>query len=460
MRRVLDYLTENSGQANISFAAPGHKNRSAVFDKFKYGDFYASLLKEDLADMEAGLTEVSQDYYADLYGAKHSVLLTNGVGSGVIASILSCVSRGGKLILGRNSKQYTFDAMRFGDIKPVYVRPDFNPKTGLQEGVSANEIRIACEDNPDASAVLITSPNYYGILSDISEIADVVHTYGMTLIVDQGEGAHLKFFDAVNGTTTAAEDMGADIVVNAMDKTLLGMEGTAVVNICSDRVDQDRFDDTVRMFATTHRSNLLLGSLDVNEKILRRQGGEIVGSWMSDLGYVYQQLESISGVSIIASDWLDPTKINISLDKLGVSVEKLDRELRNSHIIPDMIHGEYLMLTTGVGNCREDYVALVKVVKDVAESYAVGDSGKMRTTAIPNFALASEDVPIHKEAIPLYQADGRVVYDPIITYPPGLAVICPGEVMNMEAISYISRALSNEETVVGVDDEGYIFVGE
>ena len=155
---------------------------------------------------------------------------------------------------------------------------------------------------------------------------------------------------------------------------------------------------------------------------------------------------------------LDLTKINISMAGLGISGEQLERELRHRGIIPEMIHGEYVMLMTGAGNIRSDYERLLKALSGISESYGIVRQRNRRPRPAADFVLESAGVPFEAESVPLYGSDGRVLYDPVIVYPPGTPIACPGEIMNLEVISCISDAISRGEKVTGVDEEGMIRV--
>lgn len=467
MKTILDFIIDNKKRNPISFHSPGHKGRSAVFEKSGYGELYEKILSGDISCIAGadrlnsphGLIQSSMEYYADLYGVKHTEFLLNGVGTGIAASILACVPAGGTLILGRNSSESAFDAMRLGGIQPAYITPEFYSNSGIQGEITVESVRAACEQYPEASAVLVTSPNGYGIISEIDRIADIAHNYGMVLIVDQSLGAHLRFFDAVNGTTTAAEQRGADIVIDDVGATLLSLEGTGILNICTDRVDEEGISAKIRMMRSDSSSYLLLGSLDVNEKIMRRWGGNMVNAWMGDLDYLYNRLDAISGVHVIMSEKLDPTKVSVSLASLGVTGTQLESELRLHNIVADKVNGDYVLFSTGAGNVRDDYVRLVGEIRNIANNYAVGISPKRREPDDPGFVLGCSEIPQNYESVPLYKAEGKVLAENITPYPPGSPVACPGEIVSMELIGYIAHALEKGDRVEGVDDEGYVKVG-
>lgn len=534
-----DMGSDGSGHL-ISFHMPGHKGRSDIYEKTGYGDFLKNIVTCDITEIpgadalfcpETTLRAV-MDNYADLYGVKHSELLVNGSSAGVMAAIMGTVPVGGKLILGRNSHHSAFSALRLGGINPVYVRPKMDLRSGLVGEILPADLKAACESDPDAQAVLVTSPNYYGMLSDIAALAAVAHEYDMLLIVDQAHGAHLKFFDNdaeellgkgahVPFPRHSAEDLGADIVINSTHKTLLSFTGSGILNICSDSVDIGAVSDALKMVQTTSPSYILMASLDINERIMRKHGVSIAKAWRDDLTTFYRRVMRIPGIEIVGGPaaaevtekvmrsykpqadgqaeqgldeitrgtlcpmyhsraGLDYTKINISMAPLGISGARLEKELRQRGIIAEMVHGDYVMLMTGAGNRSSDYSKLLESLKEIAGNYSVIDSshegtGDFRSRGLEGsrasasqrekqprpaaeFELEVAGVPYEAESVPLYEADGRVLYDPVIIYPPGTPVACPGEILTVEVISYIRDAIGRGEKVTGVNDEGLVRV--
>ena len=513
--RETDFGSRGSGnqaefspnRQHISFHMPGHKGRRNYYDLAGYGSFLRGIMACDITEIpgadalfcpETTLRAV-MDNYARLYRVKHTELLVNGSSAGVMSAIISSVPIGGKLILGRNSHHSAFSAMRLGGINPVYLRPEIDSEHGLAAGISPDELSRACAENPDAQAVLITSPGYCGYLSDISSLADIAHKHNMLMIVDQAHGAHLRFFDYAaevmrnDGIYTpypkhAAESLGADIVVNSTHKTLFSWTGSGILNICTDRVDTAFLRTVLRMLQTTSPSYILMGSLDINERIMRSFGAEITDRWISDIWEFYRRALRINGLTLVGPDissctsfpmfhyrsGLDMTKINISMAGLGISGEQLDLELRQKGIISEMVHGDYIMLMTGAGNTdtyslthagasmSPDFEYLLRALQDISDSYGYSKGGRRQSRLVESIAAHlpdSADVPMEAEAIPLYQADGRVLYDPIIIYPPGSPIACPGEIMDVDIISYVASAILRGEKVTGVDEEGNIRVG-
>ncbi len=495
---IADFLNKNAASGNVSFHMPGHKGRSTLYDEAGYGQFLKTAAAYDITEIPGadslfcprGVLRNVMDNYAELYGVRHTELLVNGSSAGLLAAIISSVPVGGKLILSRNSHHAAFSALRLGGINPVYIRPETDPEYNIAAGISPYELEAACEANPDASAVLITSPNYCGMLSDISVLADTAHDHGMLLIVDQAHGAHLKFFDYdaasaredglyVPHPKHSAESLGADIVVNSTHKTLLSFTGSGILNICSNSVDIDAVSEALRMVQTTSPSYLLMTSLDINEKIMRGKWRDLIDAWKENLRGFYKGASRINGLTVVKGSGVkgsgsqdedtfalyryregpDPTKINLSMSGLGLSGERLAKELRYRGIISEMVHGEYVLLMTGVGNVRSDYERLLEALKDIASGYGVDTQIDRTPRSFDDMVLEYANVPIEGEYVPLYEAVGRVLYDPIVTYPPGTPIACPGEILTMEVISHISGILEDGETITGVDDEGRIKVG-
>ena len=495
---IADFLNKNAAKDDVSFHMPGHKGRRRLYDEAGYGELLRNAAAWDITEIPGadslycprGALRNVMDNYAELYGARHTELLVNGSSAGLIAAIISSVPVGGKLILSRNSHHAAFSALRLGGINPVYIRPETDPDYNIAAGISPYELEAACEANPDASAVLITSPNYCGQLSDIAVLTDVAHDHGMLMIVDQAHGAHLKFFDYdaesareegayIPHMKHAAESLGADIVVNSTHKTLLSFTGSGILNICGDSVDIDAVSEALRMVQTTSPSYLLMASLDINEKIMRGKWREIIKNWKEDLRGFYKGASKINGLTIVTGSGArgsgaqdedvfalyryregpDPTKINISMSELGLSGERLEKELRYRGIISEMVHGEYVLLMTGAGNVRSDYERLLAALQEIAEGYGVGAHVDRTPRSFDDIVLDYADVPVDGVYVPLYEAVGRVLYDPIITYPPGTPIACPGEILSMEVISHISAILESGEKISGVDEEGMVKVG-
>ena len=477
---LTDFLTDRASERPVSFHMPGHKGRPEIYRHYGYGTFADRLIQGDITEVPgadalqqpSGIIRELMDDYASHYHSLHTELLVNGSSSGIMAAIMGSVPRGGKLIMGRASHKSAYSAIRLGGIEPVYEESEYDEELGLQGGMSPDAILEAVNRCPDASAVFITSPNYYGVLSDISRIAEIVHEAGMILITDQAHGAHLLDFDMRERELAnqeeleppayrSAELLGSDLVINSIHKSLFGFTSTAILNVCSRRPDTDKISRLLTMLQTTSPSYILMGSLDASLRIMENHGREIIDRWNRDLDRFYSRARSISGLTVIEKDprWYDRTKINISLADRGVTGERLQEDLIYRNIWPEMVHGNYVLLLTGPGNMSGDYEKLFSALDEISENYGIVKKTP-RSEKPFSGKLQQCEVPSECEKVPVYEAVGRVLYDPVVPYPPGTPLVCPGEVLTYEAITHIAGRLQKGDQLIGVDDEGCVLVGK
>lgn len=205
---LTDFLKSHEGKNPVAFHMPGHKGK-AFFDEVGKSEIFNNIANYDITEIlgadnllqpESVIAQIMEKY-RKLYDCRESFLLVNGSSAGIIGAILTCVSRGEKLILAGNSHKSVISGLTLAGGIPIYVQPEFDEKCGVSGCVNPDVLATVIKDNPDAKAVLITSPNYYGICSDIAKISEIAHEAGMLLIVDQAHGAHLRFFEKYGAFT-------------------------------------------------------------------------------------------------------------------------------------------------------------------------------------------------------------------------------------------------------------------
>lgn len=472
---ILNFLLEHAENHPVSFHMPGHKG-SAIYRRFGYEPFLTAIMDCDITEIPGadnlfqteGILKAAQEEYAKLYGAKRSYLLINGTSGGVIAAVMAAVPKGKKLVMARNSHKAIFNSLVLAGVEPVYAYPEMIHEYGISGVITPEEIERCLAENPDAEAVILPSPNYYGICSDIQAIADVVHARGKVLIVDQAHGAHLKFFSdaGCEKMPKSAEEQGADITVNSIHKTLASFTQSALLNLNSDRVDPYVLEDKLQMIQSTSPSYLLMASLDINADILKRHGPEVMTEWYDALLYFYQNARNIPGLVLIGNPFaegsdisLDITKINLDMSAAGLDAAELEARLMERGIYAELTTGNILMCMTGIGNTKSDMERLLSALQEISAGRSAGTPEKKPVNAVFEAKLELRSVPKDKERIPLAEGAGRVCASAIIPYPPGIPFVCPGEVMTGEVISYIRDLRAAGEKVIGVNDHGEITVG-
>jgi len=484
---ILDFLLAHAKKNPVSFHMPGHKG-SYIFRSLGFEGFLSDIPDLDITELTGadnlfqaeGIIKQVQDDYARLYGVDRSYLLINGSSGGIIASIMASVQKGRKIIMARNCHKSVFSALMMADVRPVYAYPDTLSGYGISGAVDPEEIERLCKSNDDAEAVILPSPNYYGICSDIRAIADTAHRYGKILIVDQAHGAHLKFFSkfAIGDMPIPAEESGADIIIDSTHKTLASLTQSAVLHLNSDRVDPVILADKLQCIESTSPSYILMASLDVNRQIIEKHGPELFAAWASDIAYFYSQAEEIPGLSLMTGvTGLDRTKISLDMSAAGLSGAKLEKLLLEDDIFIEMVTGNIAMCVTGIGNRRADYDRLLGSLKRISILQGCGmppaghsacdahrRSNVDNVSAVDFEALLKKphqlyDVPKSERKIPLADAAGLICASSVIPYPPGIPLICPGEVIEQAAIDYVLSLRRRGEKVIGVSDAGDIMVG-
>lgn len=464
-KSTLEFLQAHADLQPISFHMPGHKG-SRLYREYGYGEFLDKFMDCDITEIPGAdnlfqsesILARTQKNYAELYEVEHSYMLVNGTSGGIIAGILASVEPGGTLIMARNCHKSVFNALTLGNLQPAYIYPELLEEYGISGAVTPQEVERAIKENPEAGAVILPSPNYYGICSDIRAIAEVVHSYGKILIVDQAHGAHLKWLKGPE----CAESAGADIVINSIHKSMASFTQSAVLNLNSQRVDRYVLEDKLQAIQSTSPSYILMASLDISADLVKKHGEELMGQWNENLDYIYEAIGTIDGLKVIENlQTLDRSKINLDTSAWGISASDLEERLMEKGIFSELTTGNILMLMTGIGNRRSDFEKLVKALQEIRED--LGELPPQKETRenagrLPEKRILSQ-IPQKKVRVPLEEAAGRVCASSIIPYPPGIPLICPGETLLPEDLTYIKQLRDNGEKVIGINDAGEVTVG-
>ena len=458
---IIEFLLEHRKTNPVSFHMPGHKGHNHI-KEYGYGEFLDNILGCDITEIDGadnlfqpeGIIKNTMEAYENLYKVKATRLLVNGSSCGLLASILAIVKPGEKIIMARNCHKSIFNGVSLGGIVPIYVKPNYIDEYGISGDVSVDLIKECVEKNKDAKAIILPSPNYYGICSNIEGISNIAHENDMILIVDQAHGAHLKFYDE----KMAAENLGADIVINSTHKTLFSFTESAILNVCSDEVDLMELDDKIQAIETSSPSYLLMASLDINSQMLKEHGDEFINKWKGNIEFFWKESENIKGLKIMNHKLLDNTKLNLDMSKSGLSGGDLEKELIKRNIYPELVSGNIVMCMSGIGNIKEDYIKLLDALKDISINRETVEGCNVEK--INEFDLELKEVPKEKVRIKLLEALGKIAAESITPYPPGIPIVCPGEVINSDVIDYVTKLRKEGYKVTGVDVNGKVAVGK
>ncbi|MDO4834643.1 MAG: aminotransferase class I/II-fold pyridoxal phosphate-dependent enzyme [Bacillota bacterium] len=474
---IKDFLLEHAGGEPVSFHMPGHKG-SELYRRCGHGDFLDRIFDCDITEIRGadnlfqaeGILKEAQERYAELYGVRKSYLQINGSSGANIASILTCVPKGRKLLMARNCHKSCFNALTLGGIQPVYAYPETMEEHGISGAIPPGEIERLLDENPDAEAVILPSPNYYGICSDIKHIAEIVHERNKILIVDQAHGAHLKFFSkfGIRGLPMSAEEAGADLIVNSIHKTLASLTESALLNVNSDRIDTDMLEDRLQQMESTSPSYILMASLDINASIIEEYGEQLFRSWADALDVFYSEAGSIEGLKHIEKipemDW---TKMNFSFAEKGLPGDETEKLLMEKGIFIELFTGDLVMCMSGIGTAERDVRRLVEALREISDEQRRSDSEAAVAFAKADSRLKQPklraelcDIPDSKRKVKADEAEGCICAASVIPYPPGIPFICPGERISHEAIDYVKALREKGEKVIGINENGCIMVGK
>lgn len=466
---IRQFLLEHAALEPVSFHMPGHKG-SRIYRENGYGDFLDAIMDCDITEIPGAdnlfqtesIIAQTMEKYRELYEVKKSYLLINGSSGGLISAVLATVSRGGKLVMARNCHKSIFNALPLGDITPVYAYPQTIEEYGVLGGVSAEEIAKCLDENPEAEAVLVPSPNYYGICSDIKVIAEEVHKRGKILIVDQAHGAHLKFFSkyGAGDFPKAAEEQGADIVINSIHKTLASWTQSALLNVCTERVDLNVLEDKLQTLESSSPSYPMMATLDISADLLLEKGEELMRAWAENLDFFYEETKKIPGLVIMEEETLDRTKMNIDMSAYNINGNELEELLMEKGIFLELVTGNIIMCMSGIGNRRCDFERLLEGLKSIAAERTMSGEREMRQPEALTERLERTELPKEKIYVPIDEAAGKVCAASIIPYPPGVPIACPGEILTAEVLSYVRARRAADEKVIGITADGKVAVGK
>ncbi|NLY44828.1 MAG: aminotransferase class I/II-fold pyridoxal phosphate-dependent enzyme [Tissierella sp.] len=454
---VLDALIKLMKEDHVSFHFPGHKIKNTLIEWGEYIPYIDTTETEGMDNLlePRGIIKESQELAAKAFGAKATYYAVNGsTGSNYIA-MATITKPGDKVLVQRNCHKSIYNGMILNRLNPVYLYPNYNEKYHVLTGINPEDVEKAIQENPDIKAVIITTPNYYGVCSDIEEIARVVHKYDKILMVDEAHGPHLVFSDKA---PISAIEAGADIVIHSTHKTLPSFTQTSMIHVGSDRIDLNKLRDRYTLFTTTSPSYLFTLSNEIATAYMDGEGREKLGKNIDKIDEVIKRLNAIDRVFVFTGDKddstihdKDNTKILFRIDGIkGSKVKKILREKYNIRLeMSDYYYG--LALTT-VMNEDADFEKLISAVEDIAKTEGYEElnqvSIKMPTPTmrmnLHNAYYAGKEVLSLKDSI------GRISATSIIPYPPGIPLIVPGEEITQELYDHILFIMENGLEIVGL----------
>lgn len=415
---------------------------------------------DDLNAPEGPIQE-AHELAAAAYGSDHSYFLVNGSTAGNQAMLMTALRPGDTVLLPRNSHKSATSALIMSGTKPVYMRPEVDQSLHIDHCVTPATVAAALEENPEARAVFITSPTYYGATADLAAIERIVHARGKLLLVDEAWGPHLHFHPELPPSATS---MGADVCVNSTHKLLAGMSQASMLHTCGSRIDRGRLRSTLRLFQSTSPSLVLLASLDVARMQMATVGEELLTQALGLARDARRRLNLIPGIYCMGTDQVgkpgidgyDETRIVITVKGLGYTGYEAEQILRLRYNVQVELADLFnVVALVTIGDRRESIDRLVNAVSELAREDRPIDiyaptgilqrrlkQGSYELPTIPEQVVTPREAFLadHVE-IPFGKSAGKVCAEVVTPYPPGIPILCPGERITPDIIDYLRLEL-------------------
>jgi len=430
---------------------PGHKRNLELMDMVNP---YAIDITEidgfdNLHDAEEILLD-NMEEAAQLYHAEHTHYLINGSTSGLLVSIAACTKKGDTVLVARNCHKAVYHAIFLNELVPIYLYPEVDDDYGIHKGITPEQVKKELEENPDIKMVLLTSPTYEGIVSDIREIASVVHSYNIPLIVDEAHGAHLGFSkDFPENSVTC----GADMVIHSVHKTLPAFTQTALLHSNGSLVNYDKVKMYLQIYQTSSPSYVLMSGISNCIRIIKEQGRQLFEKYYRNLREFYEACNKLKHLEVYQPIKLqeekrpfafDPSKILIFTHHSSINGVDLYEMLLNRYRIQcEMVSKNYVLAMTSLADTKEGFNRLLEALLDIDRN--ISRENKQAQTSlfyVTDLRLALtpyEAYNLRKESINLDESIGNIAAEYIYLYPPGIPLVVPGEEITKEIISRIKE---------------------
>ena len=454
-------------QRVVPFDVPGHK-------RGRGNPELAELLGEKCVGMDVNsmkpldnlchpisVIREAEELAAEAFGAAHAFLMVGGTTSAVQSMVLSTVKRGEKIILPRNVHRSVMGAMVLCGAIPVYVNPECDDRLGIPLGMSVKAVEKAILENPDAKAVLVNNPTYYGICSDLRSIVALAHAHGMLCLADEAHGTHFYFGDNLPASAMAC---GADMAAVSMHKSGGSLTQSSLL-LTGKGVNWEYVSQIINLTQTTSGSYLLLSSLDISRRNLALRGREAFKQVVELAEYARTEINRIGGYYAYSKELINGDSI-YDFDVTKLSIHTRDIGLAGIEVY-DLLRDEYdiqaefgdlgnILAYLSIGDRQREVERLVSALAEIKRRFSRDKSTLMDFDYIDPIVAMSPQEAFYgeKESLPIRETAGRVCSEFVMCYPPGIPILTPGEQITEEIIDYIAYALEKGCSMTGPEDPG------
>lgn len=406
---------------------------------------------DNLHDMKDILKD-EKERAEKLFNCDSAYFLINGSSAGILSAVCGTVERGDDILIARNCHISVFNAVELSGANSVFIEPDkiFNTEDSYIYGkINPKEIEKILSDNQKIKAVVITSPTYEGIMSDVNELSRICHNYGVVLIVDQAHGAHLGFDSSLPDT---ANNMNADVVVISLHKTLPALTQTGLLCINGNLVDKKKIEHFWNIFQTTSPSYVLMASISACMDYIQSEGDYVFKTYVNNLLFLRNEIKKLKNIRLLQTD--DIGKIVL----LCCNGKYLYNKLISDYKIQlEMYAKDYVIAMTSILDTKEDYnrflSALTELDKLINDEDVVVEIKSKRIETENN---RKENIDNGIIEVAIEQSSGYISVNNIMVYPPGIPRIISGDVITDEDVEYLGNAINSGLKIIGLTENMHI----
>lgn len=396
---------------------------------------------------------------ADAFGAANAFLMVGGTTSSVQTMVLSVCKRGDKIILPRNVHRSVINALVLCGAVPVYVNPDVDTRLGISLGMKREQVAKAIEKHPDAVAVLVNNPTYYGICSDLRAIVKMAHDAGMYCLADEAHGTHFYFGENM---PVSAMEAGADMAAVSMHKSGGSLTQSSLL-LTGPNINPGHVRQIINLTQTTSGSYLLMSSLDISRRNLALRGKEVFAKVVSMAHYGREEINAIGGYYAFGEELIngdsvfdfDPTKLSVHTRDIGLAGIEVYDILRDEYDI-QIEFGDIgnILAYLSIGDRPQDLERLVSALAEINRRYQKDSSGLFSQEYIDPEVVISPQEAFYadKKSVPLEEGIGLVCSEFVMCYPPGIPILAPGERITKGILEYIKYAKEKGCSMTGPED--------
>lgn len=457
----------------VPFDVPGHKRGRGNPELVRFlgqqcvGIDVNSMKPLDNLCHPVSIIKEAEELAADAFGAANSFLMVGGTTSAVQAMVLSACKAGDKIILPRNVHKSAINALVLCGATPVYIDPKVDVELGIPLGMEVQDVKKAMEENPDAKAVLVNNPTYYGICSDLRTIVRMAHEHNMLALVDEAHGTHFYFSEEL---PCSAMEAGADMASVSMHKSGGSLTQSSLL-LLGPNMNPGYVGQIINLTQTTSASYLLMASLDLSRRNLALRGKESFGKVARMAQYARDEINEIGGYYAYGKELInggsvydfDVTKLAVLTNKIGLAGIEVYDLLRDEYDI-QMEFGDIsnILAYISIGDSLLDIERLVGALSDIRRLYAKPKKDLFTAEYISPVVATTPQQAFYAEKtrVPINECAGHICGESVMCYPPGIPILAPGEVITKDIIDYIQYAKEKGCSMQGPesDDISYLNV--